>query len=151
MPLLQSRHYAIICYCACADLLREIADHASFCQQCEYKLWSLTWQWTASRMLVPWRIHAVNPSDITFRGFYYHEATRFIEGGPAASRLELLLGPEVFTQDFLECTNVIKNNGIMVIYCPPAHNSGKVPDEKLFLNKYWPKIAGCRNTNPSLH
>ena len=89
----------------------------------------------ASRTLVPWRIYAMNPLDITFRGFYYHEATHFIEGGPAASRLELLLGPEVLITHFLECTNVIKNNGIMVMYRPPAHNSGKVPDEKLFFNK----------------
>ena len=75
---------------------------------------------TASRTLVPWRIHALNPPDITFRGFCYHEATLFIEGGPAASRLEL------------DSTN---DNGIMVMYRPPAHNSGKVPDEKLLLNK----------------
>ena len=108
MPLLQSHHYAIICYCACADLLRGIADHASFCQQCDYKLWSLTWQWVASCTLVPWRIYAVNPSDITFWGFHYHEATRFIEGGPAVSQLELLLGSEVFITHFLECTKVRK-------------------------------------------
>ena len=38
----------------------------------------------------------MNTSDITFQGFYYHEATRFIEGGLAASQLEFLLGPEVF-------------------------------------------------------
>ena len=42
-----------------------------------------------SRTLVPWRIHGVNPPDISFRGFYHNEATRFIEGGSAASRLEL--------------------------------------------------------------
>ena len=46
---------------------------------------------TASRTLVPWRIHGVNRPDITFRGFSYHEATRFIEGGSlSTSRLELI-------------------------------------------------------------
>ena len=39
-------------------------------------------------MLVPWRIHGVNLSDITYREFYYQEATRFIEGG-SVSQLEL--------------------------------------------------------------
>ena len=33
------------------------------------------------KTVVPWRIHGVSPPDVTFRGFYYHEASRFIEGG----------------------------------------------------------------------
>ena len=41
------------------------------------------------RTLVPWRIHGVNPPDISFRGFHYNEATHFIERGSAASQLEL--------------------------------------------------------------
>ena len=42
------------------------------------------------KMVVPWRIHGVSPPDVTFRGFYYHEASRFIEGGShSAAQLEL--------------------------------------------------------------
>ena len=31
------------------------------------------------KTLVPWRIHAVNLPDFTFRGFYHQEGARFIE------------------------------------------------------------------------
>ena len=30
---------------------------------------------------MPWRIHMVNPPDLTFRGFYHQKGERFIEGG----------------------------------------------------------------------
>ena len=43
----------------------------------------------------------------------------------------------VYIRHFLVCTNVI-NNGVMVMYRPPAYYSGKVPDEKLIFNKEWP-------------
>ena len=89
MPQLQSHHYAIIRYYACADLPHEISDHASFWQLLTAMINFTVYDCTTSHMLLPWRIHAVNPPDITFRGFYYHEATRFIEGGPVASWLEL--------------------------------------------------------------
>ena len=46
----------------------------------------------------------------------------------------------VYIRHFLVCTNVI-NNGVMVMYRPPAYYSGKVPDEKLIFNKEWPKIG----------
>ena len=78
---------------------------------------------TASRTLVPWRIHTVNPPDITFRGFYYHEATCFIEGGLVASRLELdstFLG----TSRVIGCGQQSKGNGrnhrfraVCQVYC----------------------------------
>ena len=45
----------------------------------------------------------------------------------------------VYIRDFLVCTNVI-NNGVMVMYRPPAYYSGKVPDEKLIFNKEWPNV-----------
>ena len=42
------------------------------------------------KTVVPWRIHGVSPPDVTFRGFYSHEASRFIEGGShSAAQLEL--------------------------------------------------------------
>ena len=43
------------------------------------------------KTVVPWRIHGVSPPDVTFRGFYHHEASRFIaEGGShSAAQLEL--------------------------------------------------------------
>ncbi len=47
---------------------------------------------TAHRTVVPWRIHKVTPPDVTFRGFYHEQGTRFVEGGssgPSATQLEL--------------------------------------------------------------
>ena len=41
------------------------------------------------KTLVPWRISAVNPPDLTFRGFYHQEGTRFIERGSNSAQLEL--------------------------------------------------------------
>ena len=42
------------------------------------------------KTVVPWRIYGVSPPDVTFRGFYYHEASRFIEGGShSVAQLEL--------------------------------------------------------------
>ena len=35
---------------------------------------------TNSNTLVPWRIHPVQPQ-VSFRGFYYSEASRLIAGG----------------------------------------------------------------------
>ena len=31
----------------------------------------LNYNKASSKMLMPWRIHAVNPPDVTFHGFYY--------------------------------------------------------------------------------
>ena len=33
------------------------------------------------KTLVLWRIHAVNPPDITYHGFYHEHESHFIEGG----------------------------------------------------------------------
>ena len=44
---------------------------------------------TSRKTSVPWRIHAVNPPDLTFRGFYHQEGARFIEGGSHSAQLEL--------------------------------------------------------------
>ena len=44
---------------------------------------------TARKTLVPWRIHGVNPPDVTFGGFYYQEGTRFVDGSHSAAQLEL--------------------------------------------------------------
>ena len=91
----QVQHYAITCYCACADLFwypcrRSLTTF--FCQslKCTTLMLNFTvYNRSDSRTLVSWRIHGVNPPDISFLGFYHNEATRFIEGGSAASRLEL--------------------------------------------------------------
>ena len=37
------------------------------------------------KTLVPWRIHAVNPPDVTYRGFYHEHGSHFMEGGSAHS------------------------------------------------------------------
>ena len=34
------------------------------------------------KTLVPWRISVVNPPDLTFRGYYHREETRYIKCGP---------------------------------------------------------------------
>ena len=34
---------------------------------------------TSCKTSVPWRIHVVNPPDLTFSGFYHQEGARFIE------------------------------------------------------------------------
>ena len=44
---------------------------------------------TSRKTSVPWRIHAVNPPDLTFCGFYHQEGARFIEGGSHSAQLEL--------------------------------------------------------------
>ena len=44
---------------------------------------------TSRKTSVPWRIHAVTPPDLTFRGFYHQEGARFIEGGSHSAQLEL--------------------------------------------------------------
>ena len=60
----------------------------------------------------------------------------FHQGRPGGVAAGAFVGTRsVYITHFLECTNVLKINGIMVMYRPPAHNSGKVPDEKLFFIK----------------
>ena len=109
MPPLQSRHYAIMCYCACADLLRGIADHASFCQQCNYKLWSLTWQWVASRTLVPWRIHGREYFRHHFSRILLPQSDSFHRGRLGGVVAGAFVGTRsAYITHFLECTNVIK-------------------------------------------
>ena len=47
---------------------------------------------TARKTLVPWRINKVTPPDVTFRGFYHEQGSRFVQGrssGPSATLLEL--------------------------------------------------------------
>ena len=66
-------------------------------------------------MLVPWQILSVNPPDVTFRGFYYLEGTRFIEGGSNSAQLAIQW-----------------HNGNV---CPPAYYCWEAPDEKLILDK----------------
>ena len=62
--------------------------HESFAINCPYKYYEhrfasrlmmlnvMIYNRTACRMLVPWLKHDVNLPDITFWGFYYHEASR---------------------------------------------------------------------------
>ena len=40
--------------------------------------------WCLGKFLI-----SVNPPDATFRGFYYQEGTRFIEGGPNSAQLAI--------------------------------------------------------------
>jgi len=44
---------------------------------------------TSHKTSVPWRIHVVNPPDLSFRGFYHQEGARFIEDGSQSAQLEL--------------------------------------------------------------
>ena len=70
--------------------LPKVTDHVFLpVAKCTLMLNFTVYNRSDRRTLVPWRIHGVNPPDISFRGFYHNEATRFIEGGSSASRLEL--------------------------------------------------------------
>ena len=73
-------------YCTCMQLaIMPLFLTATSCQMLNFTVYSKT----NRKMLVPWRIHGVNPPDVTFRGFYYQEGTRSIEGGSHSTQLEL--------------------------------------------------------------
>ena len=52
-----------------------VAEAVCCCKMLNFTVYNKTSRKTS----VPWHIHAVNPPDLTFRGFYHQEGARFIE------------------------------------------------------------------------
>ena len=89
--------------------LPEVTDHA-FASRLMMNF--TVYNRTACRTLVPWRIHGVNPQTLPFEDSITTKR-------PISSKEDI--------------SWYVLNK---VMYCPPACNSGKVPDEKLIFNKW---------------
>ena len=72
-----------------AHAIEEICWVAEAVCCCKMLNFTVYIQQDQSQTSVPWRIHVVNPPDLTFRGFYHQEGARFIVDGSHLAQLEL--------------------------------------------------------------